>query len=112
MIDDDEVIAGSTSEYFNMFNVKTAYVTSFEAAEKFLEENTVSLLLLDINLGDRSGFDLCANAGNMGSITKITWKRKENSNPLQYSCLGNAMDRGPWWTTVHRVTKSWIQLSD
>jgi two-component system response regulator RegX3 len=59
MIDDDEVIAGSTSEYFNMFNVKTAYVTSFEAAEKFLEENTVSLLLLDINLGDRSGFDLC-----------------------------------------------------
>ncbi len=59
MIDDDEVIAGSTSEYFNMFNVKTAFVTSFEAAEKFLEENTVSLLLLDINLGDRSGFDLC-----------------------------------------------------
>ena len=56
--------------------------------------------------------NLPANAGNMGSITKITWKRKENSNPLQYSCLGNAMDRGPWWTTVHRVTKSWIQLSD
>ena len=59
MIDDDEVIAGSTSEYFNMLNVKTAYVTSYEDAEKFLDENTVSLLLLDINLGDRSGFDLC-----------------------------------------------------
>ncbi len=59
MIDDDEVIAGSTAEYFNMFDVKTAYVTSFEDAEKFLDENTVSLLLLDINLGDRSGFDLC-----------------------------------------------------
>ena len=59
MIDDDEVIAGSTAEYFNMFDVKTAYVTSFEDAEMFLNENTVSLLLLDINLGDRSGFDLC-----------------------------------------------------
>ena len=24
-----------------------------------------------------------------------------NGNPLQYSCLENAMDRGVWWTTVH-----------
>ena len=27
------------------------------------------------------------------------------SNPLQYSCLGNPMDRGAWWATVHRVAK-------
>lgn len=32
MVDDDEVIAGSTAEYFNMFDVKTAYVTSFDEA--------------------------------------------------------------------------------
>ena len=31
-------------------------------------------------------------------------------NPLQYSCLENPMDRGAWWATVHRVTKSWTQL--
>ena len=30
-----------------------------------------------------------------------------NGHPLQYSCLGNSMDRGAWWATVHRVTKSW-----
>ena len=29
-----------------------------------------------------------------------------HSNPLQYSCLVNPMDRGPWWATVHGVTKS------
>ena len=28
-----------------------------------------------------------------------------NGNPLQYSCLENPTDRGPWWATVHRVTK-------
>ena len=28
-----------------------------------------------------------------------------NSNPLQYSCLENAMDRGAWWATVHGVAK-------
>ena len=24
-----------------------------------------------------------------------------HGNPLQYSCLGNPMDRGVWWSTVH-----------
>ena len=33
-----------------------------------------------------------------------------NSNPLQYSCLENPKDKGSWWATVHRVTKSWTQL--
>ena len=34
-----------------------------------------------------------------------------NGNPLQYSCLENPMDREVWWVTVHRVAKSWTQLS-
>jgi two-component system response regulator RegX3 len=59
IIDDDLVIAESTSEYFNLFDVKTAYVTSYDDAVDFLDSNTVSLLLMDINLGDKSGFDLC-----------------------------------------------------
>ena len=28
-----------------------------------------------------------------------------NGNPLQFSCLGNPMDRGAWWVTVHGVAK-------
>ena len=31
---------------------------------------------------------------------------EENSNPLQYPCLGNSMDRGAWWVTVYEVSKS------
>ena len=30
--------------------------------------------------------------------------------PFQYSCLENPVDRGAWWATVRRVTKSWTQL--
>ena len=30
---------------------------------------------------------------------------EENVNPFQYSCLGNLMDRGDWWATVHGVAK-------
>ena len=33
-----------------------------------------------------------------------------NGNPLQFSCLGNPMDRGAWWATVHGITKSQTQL--
>lgn len=59
MIDDDVTIAANTAEYFNIFDIKTAYVTGYDDAVEFLKKNTVSLLLLDINLGDKSGFELC-----------------------------------------------------
>ena len=32
--------------------------------------------------------------------------------PLQYSCLENPMDGGPWWAAVHGVAKNWTRLSD
>ena len=35
-----------------------------------------------------------------------------DGNPLQCFCLGNPMDRGTWWTTVHGVAKSRARLSD
>ena len=59
MIDYDVTIAETTAEYFNIFDIKTAYVNSYEEAVAFLQEHHVSLLLLDINLGERSGFELC-----------------------------------------------------
>lgn len=59
IVDDEIALAESTCEYFNMFEVNTAFVTSAEECERFLEENEPSLILLDINLGDSSGFDLC-----------------------------------------------------
>ena len=47
------------------------------------------------------------NAGDLGSIPG--WRRSPgegNGNPLQYSCLGNPMDRGAWRATVHGVAES------
>ena len=37
-----------------------------------------------------------------------------NGNPLQYSCLGNPVDRGAWWATAHSVAKSgtWLSMHD
>ncbi|MCZ8540480.1 response regulator transcription factor [Psychrobacillus psychrodurans] len=59
IVDDEIALAETTCEYFNMFEVKTAFVTNAEECERFLEEHKPSLILLDINLGNESGFDLC-----------------------------------------------------
>ena len=54
-----------------------------------------------------------ANAGYAGAIPGLGRSPgEENSNPLQYSCLGNPMDRGAWRATDHGVAKSRTQLSD
>ena len=38
-------------------------------------------------------------------VNKDNFLGEENGNPLQYSCLGNPLDRGAWWATVHRVAR-------
>lgn len=68
IVDDEIVLAETTCEYFNMFEVKSAYVTSAEACMQFVKEHEVSLILLDINLGNASGFDLCKRLRQMTQI--------------------------------------------
>jgi len=48
-----------------------------------------------------------ANAGDVGSVRGSGRSSGVgNDNPLQYSCLGNPMDRGAWRVTVREVTKN------
>jgi len=54
--------------------------------------------------------NLPANEGDMGDVGLIPgWIRfpgGRNGSPLQYSCLGNPMDREVWWALVQWVAKS------
>lgn len=59
IVDDEESIAQMTCEYFNMFDISSYYVLNYQACLEFLLEYRVSLILLDINLGGQSGFELC-----------------------------------------------------
>ena len=44
--------------------------------------------------------------GDMDSVPGLGRSPGEgNGNPLHYSCLGNPMDRGAWWATVHGVAR-------
>ena len=54
-----------------------------------------------------------ASSGDAGLIPGSGRSPGEgNGNPLQYSCLENAMERGAWWATVHGVTESQTRLTN
>ena len=59
------------------------------------------------NLPDNTG-----DASDAGSISVSEGSPEEgNSNPLQYSCPENFLDREAWWDIVHSVAKSQTRLS-
>ena len=58
---------------------------------------------------------LPASAEDTADMGAIPGSRRSpgegDGNPLQFSYLGNHMDRGAWWATIHGVVK-WIGLGD
>ena len=64
--------------------------------------------------GGASGKDPACQCRSHTRCRVNLWVRKipggRHDNPLHYSCLENPMDRGAWWATIHRVTKSQRQL--
>ena len=69
----------------------------------------ILILSVQLNEGFPSGpvvKNLPANAGDVGSVPGSGRSPgEENGNPLQYSCLGNPMDRGAWQATVHGIAR-------
>ena len=71
---------------------------------------------LDFGIGFPDGSDSKESVCNERDTSSIPglgrFPGEGNSNPLQYSCLENPMDREAWWAIVHRVTKSQKRLND
>ena len=57
---------------------------------------------LPANAGDTRHMDLTLGLGRSPG--------ERHGNPLQHSCLGNPVDRGSWWATVHGVARSQTRL--
>ena len=58
--------------------------------------------------GGSDGKESACNVGDLGSVPQLGRSPGEgNSYPLQYSGLGDPMDRGALWAMVHGVAKSW-----
>ena len=59
IVDDEKELTSMTAEYFGVFGVTAAVADSASSCMEFLGKNTCDMILLDVNLGDQSGFDLC-----------------------------------------------------
>ena len=71
-----------------------------------------SEVILNLDFPGCSDFkESACDAGDKDSILVLGRSPGgRNGNQLQYSCLGNPVDRGIWWDTVHRVTQRPTQL--
>ena len=75
---------------------KYAYVSSFFSCQSSSSQ------------GFSGSKESACQAGELGSIPlgqEDPLEKEIAGNPLQYSCLGNPMDKGTWWATVHGVAK-------
>lgn len=59
IVDDDVILAENTSEYLNLSDIKTTFVTNARDCEDFLNNHKVSIVLMDVNLDRDNGFALC-----------------------------------------------------
>ena len=84
-------------------------VLSFKCV-KSLKKSFKRVHIISTDLGfpcSSVGKESACSAGDPGLISGSgKYPVEGNGNPLQYSCLDNPMDKGAWWTTVHRVAKS------
>lgn len=80
IVDDEKELAKNTCEYLNMFDISSCACFSKKECEEFFKKNDTSLILLDINLEDGSGFDLCKQL------------RKEKDIPILFISARNTDD--------------------
>ena len=73
-------------------------------------------ILIIVEWDGASGNELTCHTRDLRGAVLIPRLRRSpgggQGNPVQYFCLENPLDRGPWQTTVYGVAKSWTQLRD
>ena len=83
-----------------------------------IRQNETKIFTMHDNIGnlyilEAGSKESTRNARDADSIPRLgRLPGKGNSNPGQYSCLGNPKDRGVWWATVPEGAKSQTRLSD
>jgi len=85
-----------------MFNIKTAWVADEESCLEFFRNNDTDLILLDINLGNSSGFDLCKHLRKTTSvpILFISARTSDDDMVLALNIGGDDYIKKPYSLTV------------
>ncbi len=102
IVDDEKELSQMTAEYFNMFDVSTAVVSSKAECFDFLSKNDVDLILLDINLGDGTGFEVCKKLREEMQlpILFISARQSDDDVLVALSCGGDDYVKKPYNLSV------------
>lgn len=102
IVDDEEALAQSTCEYFNLFEVKAAWVESAPECLKFLQQNRAGVILLDINMPGGSGFALCKQLRQMSDtpILFISARTSDDDQILALNIGGDDYIQKPYSLSV------------
>jgi two-component system response regulator RegX3 len=82
IIDDEHSIAKTVCEYFALFNVSCDYAVDYETGLKAFTEKQPSLILLDINLGGKSGFELCKTLRETSDVPIIFLSARDTDDDI------------------------------
>lgn len=80
IIDDDEDLSFIICEMLESYGYQTSCAVDSEQAFSMLENNTYHLILLDINLPDGTGFDLCKELRNVSTVPVIFASARTSEN--------------------------------
>jgi two-component system response regulator RegX3 len=102
IIDDEDALSQSTCEYFNLFGVGAFWASDAESCMRFFREHTADLILLDINLGGSSGFELCKRLREITAIPIlfISARRSDDDMLLALSIGGDDYIQKPYSLAV------------
>ena len=103
-----------------MFMWKVSYVRNTTSLSLVLVPGSAHCVLKSINtqfgvflvVSSKKYARNVATTGDMGWIPGLERSLEGwHGNPCQYSCLENPMEKGAWWATAHRITKSqtWVK---
>ena len=102
MVEDEDALAASTTEYLATFGVSAHHVPDAERAHAFLAEHEADLILLDINLPGASGYDFCrrVRAASDVPILFISARESDDDEILALTVGGDDYIRKPYSLSV------------
>ncbi|MGL5439384.1 MAG: response regulator transcription factor [Filifactoraceae bacterium] len=82
IVDDEITLLEVTSEYLNLFGIKTITAQSASECLEIIQNNSIKLILLDINLECESGFDICKKIRDISNIPIIFISARSSTDDM------------------------------
>jgi two-component system response regulator RegX3 len=102
LVDDEEALSKATLEYFEVFDVSAFWAPDADTCMEFFDTHTTDLILLDVNLVNASGFDLCRNLRKITDvpILFISARQSDDDKLLALSIGGDDYIQKPYALSV------------